>query len=183
VARDRTVVLAILGTAAAAALAACGSSSTPGATASVPLATGTPPVPTATAASTACPTGASVGSALGGITLPNATGVAGGVAGAPLPAGATAEVCEYHASTYNVIIELLSGISPSYISNFSSRFPVPYTTVPGVGDQARSFEQPLGGGKDNEGVVASKGSNMVSITATDTPASLAQVEALVTQLL
>ena len=40
-----------------------------------------------------------------------------------------------------------------------------------------------GGGKFNEGVVATKGKTLVAITATATPASLAQVEALVSQLL
>ncbi|MGZ6259367.1 MAG: hypothetical protein ACXWN5_00755 [Candidatus Limnocylindrales bacterium] len=82
-----------------------------------------------------------------------------------------------------MLIQLIANISPSYISQFSSRYPVPYTSVSGVGDQARSFLQPLNGGKDNEGVVATKGSNLVAITATATPASLAQVEALVNQLL
>jgi hypothetical protein len=91
--------------------------------------------------------------------------------------------CDYHATTYNVLIELITNISPSYIDQFSSKFPVPYTSVSGVGDQARSFYQTLGVGKDNEGVVATKGSNLVSIVATATPASLAQVEALVNQLL
>jgi hypothetical protein len=52
-----------------------------------------------------------------------------------------------------------------------------------VGDEARSFSQALGGGKENEGVVAVKGSRSDAIVATDTPASLAQVEALINQLL
>ena len=56
-------------------------------------------------------------------------------------------------------------------------------SVSGVGDQATSFFQSLGGGKDNEGVVATKGSTLVSIGATATPASLSQVEALVNSLL
>jgi hypothetical protein len=100
-----------------------------------------------------------------------------------LPAGATGEVCDYHAQSFNVIIEVLRNISPSFISKFSSRFPVAYKTVSGVGDQARSFTAPIGNGKDNEGVVATKGSILVSITATATPATLPQVEALVNQLL
>jgi hypothetical protein len=83
----------------------------------------------------------------------------------------------------NVIIELLANISPSYIDNFSSKYPVPYVSVSGVGDQARSFLQTLGGGRDNEGVVATKGKTLVAITATATPASLAQIEALIDQLL
>jgi hypothetical protein len=114
--------------------------------------------------------------------VPAPVGIAGGGA-TQLPAGATGEVCDYHAQTFNVIIEVLSNISPSFISKFSSRFPVPYKSVSGLGDQARSFVAPLGGGKDNEGVVATKGSTLVSIDATATPASLAQVEALVSQLL
>lgn len=94
----------------------------------------------------------------------------------------TGEVCEYHAQTYNVIIERLTNISPSYITQFSAKFPVAFITVSGVGDQARAFSAPLGGGKDNEGVVATKGTTLVAITATSTPASLAQIESLVNQL-
>jgi hypothetical protein len=91
--------------------------------------------------------------------------------------------CEYHAATYNVIIVVIDNISPSYIAKFSANFPGGYKSVSGVGDQARSFSVSLGGGKDNEGVVAVKGSTIVSIGATATPASLAQLEALVNQLL
>lgn len=82
-----------------------------------------------------------------------------------------------------MIIERLTNISPSYITQFSTNFPVPFTTVSGVGDQARAFSAPIGGGKDNEGVVATKGTTLVAIIATATPASLAQLEALVNQLL
>jgi hypothetical protein len=82
-----------------------------------------------------------------------------------------------------VIIVVITNISASYISQFSAHFPGGYKTVSGVGDQARSFYQTLGGGKDNEGVVATKGSTLVSIGATATPASLSQVEALVNSLL
>lgn len=95
----------------------------------------------------------------------------------------TGEVCDYHASTYNVIIERLTKISPSFITQFSSNFPVAFTTVAGVGDQARALSVSLGGGKDNEGVVATKGTTLVAIVATATPATLAQSEALVNQLL
>ncbi len=109
-----------------------------------------------------------------GVPVPGAT---------TLPAGATEIVCEYHAATYNVIIVLLTNISPSYITKFSAEFPVAFTTVSGVGDQARAFSTPIGGGKDNEGVVATKGTTLVAITATATPATLAQLEALVNQLL
>jgi hypothetical protein len=54
--------------------------------------------------------------------------------------------------------------------------------VPGLGDQADSFKQALNVGKDNEGVVAAKGSTIVDVTATDTPATLAQLETLVGSL-
>jgi hypothetical protein len=91
--------------------------------------------------------------------------------------------CDYAGKSLNVLIELITNISPTYIAQFSSKFPVPYASVSGVGDQARSFSQPLGAGKDNEGLVATKGSTLVSIVATATPASLAQIEALVEQLL
>jgi hypothetical protein len=168
---------------AAATPAATAPSATASATAATTTSATTAPLPslTATAAAGSCPTGATVGAALG-ITLPNPISVKGG-GGTSLPAGATGVACEYAGKGLNVIIELISNINPSYISQFSSKFPVPYKSVSGVGDQARSFLAPLNGGKDNEGVVATKGSNLVDITATDTPASLAQLEALVNQLL
>jgi hypothetical protein len=122
-----------------------------------------------------------VGAALG-ISLSTPITV-GGTGGTQLPAGATGLACDYAGTGLNVIIEVISNINPSYITQFSSKFPVAYASVSGVGDQARSFSQPLGGGKDNEGVVATKGSTLVAITATATPASLAQIEALITQLL
>ncbi len=135
----------------------------------------------ATQAAASCPTAATVGAALG-ITVNKPVGVAGG-GGTQLPAGAKALVCDYSGAGLNVIIEVIANIDPSSISLFSGKFPVTYASVSGVGDQARSFSQPLNGGKDNEGVVATKGSNLVDITATGTPASLAQIEALVGQLL
>ncbi len=134
-----------------------------------------------TTAAGSCPSGATVGAALG-VTLPDPVGVKGG-GGTQLPAGATGMACEYAGKGLNVIIEMISNIDPSSISLFSSKFPVPYASVSGVGDQARSFLAPLGGGKNNEGIVATKGSTLVDITATATPASLAQLEALVNQLL
>jgi hypothetical protein len=184
VTRNNSLWILLTSMAIAAPLAACGSSSggtgsTSTPSASAPLATAAA-TPTVTTAAAQCPTGASVGSALG-TTLPDAVGVGGG--SSQLPGGATAIICDYHASTENVIIEILSNISPSYIGNFSSHYPVPYKSVPGVGDQARSFLQMLNNGKDNEGVVASKGQTMVSIGATATPATLSQVEALVSSLL
>jgi hypothetical protein len=175
-----------------AAVGACGGSSaspatvpgTPSATlAGATTAAGASPAVGAistTAASATCPTAATVDAALG-TSLPAPIGIAGG--GAALPAGATGIACEYHGATANVLIQLISNISPTSISLFSAKFPVPFKNVSGVGDQARSFSQPLGAGKDNEGVVATKGMSLVAITATDTPASLKQVEALVNQLL
>jgi hypothetical protein len=137
--------------------------------------------PTTTAASPSCPTGAVVGAALG-ISLPAPVGVVPG-GGTQFPAGATAVVCDYHGSAFNVIIERITNLDPTFITKFTSQFPVPAKSVAGVGDQAFSFSVALGGGKDNEGVVATKGSTLVDVTATATPASLTQVEALVTQLL
>ena len=161
-------------------LAACGS------TAGTPPPGSTPTVsavalPTITAAPTTCPTAGTVGSALG-ITLPAPVGVKP-TGGSPFPPGATAEVCDYHTQTLNVIIEVVRNITSSDISLFSVHFPVAYKSVSGVGDQARSFSVSIGGGRDNEGLVATKGSTLVAITATATPASLAQLEALVNQLL
>jgi hypothetical protein len=160
------------------AVSACGSTTTASTPSITPVALNSPVV---TPAPSGCPTAAKVGAALG-ITLPKPTGVPYS-GGTPLPAGATGIACDYHAQTYNVIIELLKNIDPSYISQFSSHFPVPYVSVSGVGDQARSFTVSIGGGRDNEGVVATKGRNLVALVATATPASLAQIEALVNQLL
>jgi hypothetical protein len=172
-----------------AALAACGgtsgSTTTPTAGGTAPAATAAPTValPSITAASAACPSGSSVSSALGTSGLPDAVGVAPTAATSELPAGATGIVCEYHATTENVIIEVIMNIPGSYISAYSSHFPAGFQTVPGVGDQARSFHQELGGGKDNEGVVATKGTTLVVVDATDTPATLSQIESLVNSLL
>jgi hypothetical protein len=166
-----------------ASISACGGS--PSASASPSASIPSSPValvsPKTTAAPASCPTAARVGSALG-IVLPKPIGVPP-TGASPLPAGVTGEVCDYHASTYNVIIERLTNVSPSFITQFSSKFPVAFTTVSGVGDQARAFSVPLGGGNDNEGVVATKGTTLVAIVATATPATLAQIEALVNQLL
>jgi len=171
--------------------AACGGSSTASPTTALtaaPTAASATTVATAapiatvsvTTADAACPTAATVNAALG-TSLPKPVSVAAGTAS--LPAGVKGVSCEYAGATSNVIIEILTNIDPSYISNFSSKFPVTYTVVSGVGDQARAFTQTLGGGKDNEGVVATKGKTLVDITATATPASLGQLEALVNTLL
>lgn len=171
--------------------AACGGSSTASPTAppaSTPTAaTGTTaatsaPIATVavTTANAACPKAATVNTALG-TSLPEPVSVVAG--GGSLPAGTVGVSCEYAGKTSNVILEILTNTDPSIISSFSSKFPVAYTTVSGVGDQARAFTQSLGAGKDNEGVVATKGKTLVSITATSTPASLAQLEALVSTLL
>jgi hypothetical protein len=189
----RSTRLLALTTFLSVALAACGSSSggspstvvaPPGATATATAAAAATTIPTAgqstTTGAAACPSAATVGTALG-VTLAAPVGVKGG--STALPAGATGMACEYAGTALNVIIELISNVDPTSISLFSSRFPVPYASVSGVGDQARSFVQTLGAGKDNEGLVATKGSNLVAITATATPATLAQLEALVNQLL
>jgi hypothetical protein len=117
-----------------------------------------------------------------GITLPNPTGVTS-PGSTTLPAGATDINCDYHGTADNVIISILTGIPASYISQFSNQFPVKYQPVSGVGDEARSFVQALGGGKNNEGLVAAKGSTVVAIVATYTPATLSQIESLVNSLL
>ena len=100
-----------------------------------------------------------------------------------LPTGATGIVCEYHSTIENVLIEVIENIPSSYISQYSGHFPTNFKVVSGLGDQARSFLTSLGGGKTNEGVVATKGQTLVAVVATDTPASLSQIEALVSQLL
>lgn len=165
----------------AAGLAACGSSSPT--TSSSTGATPTPvPTPTAAAATTAqCPSGSAVGSALS-TTLPDAV-VIPNTGTSQLPSGATGISCDYHTTTDNVIITVLQNVSASDISQFSQHFPVAFTPVSGVGDQARSFSVSLGGGKTNEGLVAAKGSTVVAIVATYTPATLSQLEALVNSLL
>lgn len=176
-------------------LAACGGATASSAPTAVPTSAPTTaptvaaiaatPVPLPSALTTgsgdSCPTAVTVDAALG-TTLPKPVSIVGG-GGTTLPAGATGLSCEYAGTTYNVIIQLITNIDPSNISRFSARYPMPYVSVSSVGDQARSFVQTLGVGKDNEGVVATKGTTLVAITATATPASLAQVEALVNQLL
>jgi len=170
-----------------AVLAACGStSSAPTAASTAAGATAAPaasaaPVatPATTTAATTCPTAATVDAALG-TTLPAPVGITTG--STALPAGATGVACEYHASAYNVIIELITNIDPSSIKNFTKNFPTTPTAVSGVGDQAFTFSTTLGPGVI-EGVVATKGRSLVSIGATYTPATLAQVEALVNSLL
>jgi len=173
-------------------VAACGgaSSGTPAPAATTPAAAPTAaPSASVAAVSTAssgtaagtCPTAATVNAALG-VSLPAPVAGPGG-GGTALPAGSIGLTCEYHGAAANVIIEIITNTDPSLISKFSDKFPVPYTAVAGVGDQARSFRQGLGGGEDNEAVVATKGSTLVEVTATATPATLTQVEALVTLLL
>lgn len=169
-------------------VAGCGTGSGTTPPAATPPAATIAPVPTGTVAAVStgvaaasCPTAATVNTALG-VNVPAPVGVsAGGTT--TLPAGSKVIVCDYHTAALNVIIEVITNTDPSIISKFSDKFPIAYTSVPGVGDQARSFLQQLGGGKDNEAVVATKGSTLVDVTATATPASLGQVEALVTQLL
>ncbi len=167
----------------AATLAACGSSTpaSSGGPVATPSATVAAATPTVAAAAATCPSGSSVGSALG-MTLPDATNVVGGST-ATLPSGATGIVCDYHGTTDNVLITALYNIPASYISQFSNHFPVAFKTVSGVGDVARSFFQPLGAGKNNEGLVAAKGTTVIAIVATYTPATLSQLEALVNSLL
>lgn len=166
---------------AGAALTACGGSST--GSSSAPGAT-TPTAPVATPAGSPaagqCPSASTVGSALG-FTVNAPVVIPGG--GTSLPAGATGVSCDYGGPSLNVLVQILANVTPATITQFSDKFPVAYTSVPGVGDQARSFRQALNGGKDNEGVVATKGSALVNIVATDTPASLSQIEALVSLLL
>jgi hypothetical protein len=164
----------------AAGLAACGSSSPT--TSSSTAATPTPaPTPTAAAAAAQCPSGSTVGSALG-ITLPDAV-VIPNTGTSQLPSGATGISCNYHTTTDNVIITVLQNVSASDISQFSQHFPVAFKPVSGVGDEARSFSVSIGGGKNNEGLVAAKGSTVVAIVATATPATLSQLESLVNSLL
>jgi hypothetical protein len=134
-----------------------------------------------TAAGSECPAAATVNAALG-TNLNNPSKVTGG-GSTTLPSGASAIACDYAATGMNVIIELISNIPAVSIDLFSAKFPVAYKNVSGVGDQARSFSETLGAGKDNEGVVATKGTSLVLVDATATPASLGQVETLVGQLL
>jgi hypothetical protein len=192
VTRSKSLLFPLATLAAAATLAACGSStpssnsssaSTP--TASAPNATAPPtaaPTITTTTASSSCPSGSTVSSALGTSGLPDAVGLKGG-GSTELPAGATGIVCEYHASTENVIVEVIQNVPSSFISAYSSKFPVGFKAVSGLGDVARSFETSLGGGKTNEGIVAAQGTTIVAIVATATPATLSQIESLVRSLL
>ena len=141
-----------------------------------------PPIPSLTPAGSRCPAAITVGAALG-ITVSRPALVRGAGASTPLPAGASAVVCDYRGAALNVIVERITNISSSYMAAFTARFPVPAAAVTGVGDHADSFVQALGGSRDNEGVVAARGSTIVYVVATDTPASLGQVEGLVSNLL
>lgn len=164
---------------AALALGACGSSSS---TAASIVSSSPSPVPSlkTSPAPRSCPTAARVNGALGTSVRTPVSVV--GAGSTQLPAGATGQSCEYPGTSENVIIIVVTNIDPSNISKFSDRFPAPYTSVSGVGDQARAFKVQLGGGKDNEGVVATKGTTIIALTATATPASLAQIGALINQL-
>ncbi|HET7466978.1 MAG TPA: hypothetical protein VFL29_09935 [Candidatus Dormibacteraeota bacterium] len=160
-------------------IAACGSSTTTTASVVSPSPSPIPSLKTSPAPRT-CPTAARVNAALGtNVRTPVSVVGAGST---QLPAGASGQSCEYPGTSENVIIIIVTNIDPSNISKFSDRFPAPYTSVSGVGDQARAFKVQLGGGKDNEGVVATKGTTIIALTATATPASLAQIEALINQL-
>ena len=175
------------------AIAACASATTPppAVTAAPPTAVISGPIASAAPSFAAvvsaapsgpgtCPSATAVGYALG-ITVSAPVAVPGG-GGTQLPAGATAIACDYHGTGLNVIVEEITNVDPSYLSKFTAKFPVAPVAVPGLGDQADSFKQALNGGKDNEGVVAAKGSTIVDVTATDTPATLAQLETLVGSL-
>ena len=158
-------------------IGACGSSSST--TASIVSPSPVPSLKTSPAPRT-CPTAARVNAALGtNVRTPVSVVGAGST---QLPPGASGQSCEYPGTSENVIIIIVTNIDPSNISKFSDRFPVAYTSVSGVGDQARAFKVQLGNGKDNEGVVATKGMTIIALTATATPASLAQIEALINQL-
>ena len=174
----------------AALVAGCGAAATgtPPASGSTSAPSGAAPgltaIPSveATTASLACPPAAIVDAALG-VTVSSPISISGSGPGPTLPPGARAISCEYAGAGLNVLIELFGDVPASTIGSFSDKFPVPFSAVSGLGDEARSFSQALGGGKDNEGVVAVKGSLLVDITATGTPATLAQLEALVGALL
>ncbi len=190
--RSSSSWLAIAMLVAAVTISACGGPSaspptgshSPSATAAAitpsPTAIATP-VPTASPAVPGCPGAAVVGDTLG-THVDEPTTVANSL-GKSLPSGAKAVACKYAGNGETVLIELFSNIASSNISLFSNKFPVKYTSVKGVGDQARAYSKSLGGGKQNIQVVATKGKNLVSITALATLASLSQIEALVTQLL
>lgn len=94
-------------------------------------------------------------------------------------------MCEYNAAAagQNVIVEVIQNIPSSYISAYSSKFPANFVPVSGLGDIARSFKVSITGGKTNEGVVAAQGTTIVAIVATGTPATLSQIESLVSSLL
>jgi hypothetical protein len=183
-ARIAVTLLALAGS-----LAACGgstASSSTGATSGA-AATATPAASTPTAAAfnaASCPDATTVGSALG-VTLPAPTGVPSGV---KLPTGATGVVCNYLSSSLDVLISMVSNISSSYVAQqeqavTSRSATVKFTSVSGVGDQAVSYDYTFSGSFTAEGVLATKGSNFVAVSATRTPATLSQVEALVNQLL
>jgi hypothetical protein len=131
-----------------------------------------------------CPTAAQVGAALG-MTLPPPRSVSGG---GGLPAGVTGVVCDYRSASSEVLVEVFANVDPSYVQHDEQSIQarsasVRFTPVTGLGDQAVSYSYSLGSGADAEGVLATKGSNFVGVYATRTPASLTQIEHLVSELL
>ena len=84
----------------------------------------------------------------------------------------------------NVIIE----VHPEHpvVVRLRIQLEVPYefqNRCPGWATSPAPSSTTVGGGKTNEGVVAAQGTTIVAVVATDTPATLTQVESLVGSLL
>jgi hypothetical protein len=188
--RGRAAWLALAGAVALVA-SACGSattsspsaaSATSASTAAATSAAAT--TPAAPVASAHCPASSAIGSALG-VTAPPATTVPGASA---LPAGASGVVCNYLTPSFDVLVEVFVNITPAFIARGEQQInahtsSVTFSPVSGVGDTAYSYHYSLGAAGTAEGVLAVKGTTFVAVSATRTPASLSQVEALVNQLL
>ncbi|MGD0833455.1 MAG: hypothetical protein ABSA40_03385 [Candidatus Dormibacteria bacterium] len=201
--RRTTLPTLLAGSLAAALLAACGSSSTtpssgssaPGGGTATPASTAPTPTPATNSAiaTGSCPSASTVGSALG-TTLPAPTVVTPAAGATPVPSGESGIACSYiseSATPVVVIVALASGVPSGFITQEEQKqltslqgigVTVSFAPLSGVGDEAATYQYSAAG-LTVEGVVAGQGSNFVGIFTEGTPATLAQIENLVKQLL
>jgi len=162
-------------------LAACGASSTSSSTSTgssggTPTPAASTPTPS-TAAALSCPSASTAGAALG-LTLPAPTSTALGLSGVE---------CNYLSGASDVLIILVNDVPAAYLSTAEASFAatqssVNFTPVSGIGDEAYSYSYALGA-TTAEGILAVKGTSFVGLYCTATTATMAQVQALVRQLL
>jgi hypothetical protein len=198
--RRTTLVRILVGMLSAAALAACGASSTAssGGPSTSSGSTSTP-APTATPTANAaiitdpCPSASTVGSALG-TTLPAPTVVTPAAGATPLSSGESGIACSYislGAANQVVIVALASGVPSGFITEEEQKqltnlqgqgVTVSFAPLSGLGDEAATYRYSAAG-LTVEGVLAVQGGNFVGIFTEGTSATLTQIENLVKQLL